>query len=414
MSYTEKRIAIIGGGPAGMMAAGTAALCGANIILLEKNNRLGVKLLMTGGDRCNITNKLYDVKAMASQYGVNGKFLISALTKFCPDDVIEFFNKYGVKTKIEDKGRVFPVSNSAIDILNALKKHINKKNITLKFNAEVKKIVAKNNIIEKIILSNGEEVRADQYIIATGGKSYGVTGSIGDAYTWLKPLGHTIIEPKPALCAVVTKNNFITQLQGLSLQNILVSVYKNNQKIKQVIGDFVFTHNGLSGPAIYNLSKDIGLNLPSKLNFKIDFFQDKNLQELDSFLIDLFLKNANKTLKNILASLLPEKLALVLINLISLDENQKASVIFKIDRKKIANILKNFDIEIKDLAGFEKATVTAGGVSLKEIDPKTMRSKIIHNLFLAGEVLDLDGPTGGYNLQVAWSTGFVAGKATAD
>lgn len=413
MNLIKYDIAVIGGGPAGMMAAGRAGELGSSVVLLEKNNKLGVKLLLTGGGRCNLTNKVENKKDMVSQLGENGKFLFSALHRFGAEEVMEFFTNRGVPLKIEDNNRVFPESNRASDVLNALIDYLHESKVDILTGSAVKDIVKRGNNIEKIILTNGDEIRADKYIIATGGKSYPETGSSGEGYEWLRMLGHTIINPRPALAPLIMKENFIKDLQGISLPNVSVSVYKQDKKIAEKNGEIIFTADGLSGPAIINISKAIGQALPEKTILKLNFFPQHDSAEMDEKVRRIFLEANNKLLKNSLDGLLPSRLSSMIIKLSNIDSEKQINLVTREERKKLVQLLKEFTLEAKELAGFGKAMVTAGGVALNEVDPQTMKSKIIDNLYFAGEILDLDGPTGGFNLQIAWSTGYTVGMGAS-
>jgi len=283
-------------------------------------------------------------------------------------------------------------------------------NVKVSFNNPVEKIILKDSKkIEKIILKDGQEIIADKFLIATGGKSYPGTGSTGDAYDWLKKMGHTVIEPRPALTPIIVKEDIVKKLEGLSLKNVEVSLWEN-RKLDSYFGEALFTHNGLSGPIILNLSNTVSKNITKDLIIKIDFKPALDYPTLDRRIQRDFEEQKNKQYKNSLDKLLPKKLIPVIIELSGIDENKKVNEITKIERKKLLTLLKEFKLSVKDLAGFDKAIVTSGGVDLKEVDPKTMKSKIIDNLHFAGEILDIDGPTGGYNLQVAWSTGYLAGE----
>ena len=420
MPKNKYNLAVIGGGPAGMMAAARAGELGSRVILLEKNTQLGTKLLITGKGRCNITNAEEDLKKLINVYGPNGKFLYSAMNKFSNQDVVNFFDKHGIETKIERGNRVFPTSDKARDIVACLNKYLTKSKVEIKFNSSVEKMVIKDNAIEKIILQNGQEIIADNYLIATGGKSYPGTGATGDGYKWLKQLSHTIIEPNPVLTPIIIKETIVKQLEGLSLKNVEISLWAppnqslrsgtgQGKKLASEFGEALFTGNGLSGPIILDLSKKVTENLDKKLQIKIDFKPALDYPTLDKRILRDFAEQKNKQFKNSLDKLLPKKLIPVIIELSEIEPDKAINEITKDERKKLLKLLKEFELNISGLVGFEKAIVTSGGVNLKEVDPKTMKSKIIDNLSLAGEILDIDGPTGGYNLQVAWSTGYTAG-----
>ncbi|TRZ78638.1 NAD(P)/FAD-dependent oxidoreductase [bacterium] len=423
MQHNKYNLAVIGGGPAGMIAAGHAGEFGSHVVLLEKNDRLGVKLLMTGKGRCNITNSEEDIKKFIDVYGKNGRFLHSALNKFSNKDVIDFFEKHGVKTKAERGNRVFPVSDMSKDVLDCLKRYLSDNDVEIKLSSPIVEIVTNTKTasddkmtISKIILKNGEEICADNFIIATGGKSYPRTGSNGNGYEWLKQLGHTVVEPKPALTPILIKEKFIKRLEGLSLKNVEISLWDDTHKIDSRFGEALFTGDGLSGPIILDLSRTIGgdSNPPSPpygrlWRAKIDFKPALDYPTLDKRIQRDFDEQKNKQFKNSLDKLLPQTLIPVIIELSGIEPEKQVNEVTKIERKKLIKLLKEFELTVDGLVGFEKAIITSGGVNLKEVDSKTMQSKIVDNLYFAGEILDVDGPTGGYNLQVAWSTGYLAG-----
>lgn len=406
-------VAIIGGGPAGLMAAGKAGELGASVVLIEKNHQLGIKLAITGKGRCNITNKGDSPKEMIEKYGKNGKFLFSAFSKFGPDEVIDFFEKNKVATKIERGGRVFPKSDKSAQVISALSNYLKNFEVDIKIDTRVKKFIKDGNRIEKILLTNGKEIFADKFIICTGGKSYPETGSSGNGYVWAKDLGHKIITPSPALVPIILKGDIPEKLEGLSLKNIAISLYKDHKKIDSQFGEAIFTRKGMSGPIILNMSKKIGVSLSStgKSKLKIDFKPALDFPKLDKRIQRDFQELNNKIFKNSLDKLLPQKLIPIVIELSKIAPDKKVNTITKEERKTLLHLIKEFTLKIESLDDFKKAIVTAGGISLKEIDSKTMKSKLIENLYFAGEILDLDGPTGGYNLQICWSTGYLAGES---
>ncbi len=408
-------IAVIGGGPAGMTAAGRAGELGASVVLIEKNPKLGVKLLMTGHGRCNLTNKIPDQKTLIEKYGKNGKFLYSSFNKFGVDDVIDFFQSRGLTTKIENNGCVFPDSNKSYDVLNVLVDYLSDSNVEIKANSEVARIIVKDKKITKIVLKNKKEVIAKKYIICTGGKSYPATGSTGDGYNWLTNIGHTINTLRPSLTPVIVQEKFIKELEGVSLVNVTTKLFKDNKKIASCRGDLMFTANGLTGPSILDFSKQIGLSIlgPGDLVLKIDLLPKIDFNNLDKKL-HLKFSQDNKALKNSLAEFFPKRLVSVIINLAKINPDKKVNIISKQERKILLNTIKGFSLKIKSLAGYDKAMITGGGVNLQEVDPRTMKSKLIDNLYFAGEILDLDGPCGGFNLQVCWSTGYLAGESVTN
>ncbi|MDA3839742.1 MAG: NAD(P)/FAD-dependent oxidoreductase [Patescibacteria group bacterium] len=403
-------VVVIGGGPAGMMAAGRAGELGARVLLLEKNRRLGNKLLVTGKGRCNITNNLLDVRTMTDKFGKNGKFLFSALNSFGVSETIDFFENRGLEIKIERGERVFPLSDQSSDVLDTLITYLDKSSVEVRTNIEVKNFVKKEEMIEKIILLNGDEIEAEKYVIATGGLSYPGTGSTGDAYIWAEELGHQIVKPIPSLTPIVIKEKFVKELEGLSLKNVEISLYKNSKKIDSRFGEAIFTSNGMSGPIVLDISKKVTEIETDNPNLLIDFKPALDFVELDLRIQNDFREANNKIFSNSLDQLLPQKLIPVMIKLSGIDPDKKVNLVTKEERKKILHLLKEFSLEVVGVVGFSKSIVTSGGVALNGIDPKTMKSKIINNLYFAGELLDLDGPTGGFNLQVCWSTGYSAGN----
>jgi len=403
-------VAVIGGGPAGMISAGRAGELGASVILIEKNKNLGRKLLITGKGRCNITNKENNPREFINKFGKNGKFLFSAFSVFGIQETINFFEKLNLRIKIERGRRVFPVSDKSQDVLETLIGYLKKSNVKIKSNSEVKEVIKKDNKIEKIILANNEEIIASKFIISTGGKSYPGTGSTGDGYKWAKKLGHTVTNLSPSLVPIIVKEKIVKELEGLSLKNVEISVYKENKKIDSRFGEAIFTADGMSGPIIIDMSKKIRQELPKDIKIKIDFKPALDFSKLDQRIQEDFNRDSKKMFKNSLNDLLPQKLIPIIVKLSGINSNKKSSFITKEERKKLLYLLKEFTLEVKSLAIHEKAIITSGGIELSEIDQKTMKSKLIDNLYFAGEILDIDGPTGGYNLQVCWTTGYVAGE----
>ncbi|MFZ4632308.1 MAG: NAD(P)/FAD-dependent oxidoreductase [Patescibacteria group bacterium] len=405
-------IIIIGGGPAGLMAACRASELGAKVLLLEKNNQLGIKLLTTGGGRCNITNYIENYKDLANSYGKNGRFLLSAFSKFGAKEIVIFFENLGIKTKIEKNNQIFPINNKAKEVLNSLINYITKHSGEIITGVKVEKIITQNGKIEKIILSDKKELTAYNYIISTGGKSYPLTGSTGDAYQWLHNMGHNIIKQKPGLAPIIVREKYVKNLEGLSLSSIRLSLFEENKKIVEINGDIIFTANGISGPAALNLSSYVSQASKDSIII-LDIFPDFTKDEFDKKLQQLFKENSQKDFKNILIGILQPKLIPEIISLGNFKDNKKTNSITKDERNTLLNLLKNLELNILNVASYDKAMITVGGLDLKEVDPKTMRSKLISNLFVAGELLDLNGPTGGYNLQICWSTGYVAGSSAA-
>ncbi len=398
---------VIGGGPAGMIAAAGAGENGAQVLLVEKNPRLGNKLLITGKGRCNITNKIENVRDLVSYFGSEGKFLYSAFSSFGVVEVIDFFEKRGLELKTERGGRVFPVSDKSSDVLDVLLRYLEESKVKIKTNTQVKKINKKEGEITNIELLSGETMEAEKYLIATGGKSYPGTGSSGDGYSWARDLGHKVVNPIPSLSPIILKEEFVKELEGLSLKNVEISLFKNKKKIDSRFGEALFTSDGMSGPIILDMSKKMKQEEDGVLILKIDFKPALDFQELEKRILGDFREMSNKMFKNSLDKLLPQKLIPIIIRLSGVDAEKKVNAITRGERRKVIHLIKEFELEYKELFGFNKAIITAGGVDLSEINPQTMQSKIIKNLFFAGEVLNIDGPTGGFNLQVSWSTGFL-------
>lgn len=404
-------VAVVGAGPAGMMAAGAVAESGAKVILIEKNKQLGKKLLLTGNGRCNITNAEFNLRKLVENYGKDGKFIFHAFFVFGPQKVINFFEGLGVKTKTESGNRVFPASEKAEDVLNALKRYLSKNKVNILFDSRVTRVVFKNNKIEKLIVGD-KEIIAKKYIFCTGGKSYPRTGSTGDGLKWVRDLGHSISEPLPALVPIRLKETWAKDLQGLVLKDVKISALQNNKKYFQEIGDILFTHFGLSGPVILNMSKRIGeLLKQGEVKLSLDLFPNFKTEDLDKKINEKINKAPQKFIKSLFVDFMPQRFASIFIKILRIEADRQTNSITKKERKAMVKLLKNIDLEVAGLLGFDSAMVTSGGVSLKEIDDKNMKSKIIDNLFFSGEIINIDGRTGGFNLQACWSTGYLAGKS---
>ncbi len=412
------KVIVIGGGPAGMMAAITSAEQGNDVVLIEKNNVLGKKLSITGKGRCNITSSLNMDEFIKNTPG-NGKFLYSAFNSFTNKDIINFIENQGIKTKIERGNRIFPVTDKAQDVVNCFIKKLKALNVSIRLNTVVKDILTDNNKAIGV-RTNNETIKADKIILATGGKSYPLTGSTGDGYKFAKKLGHTITELKPSLVPLVTyEEELHTSLQGLSLKNVeikLIDISKNKE-IYNDFGEMLFTHFGVSGPIILSASshlvryKNIYELLKNKqIKLIIDFKPALRREKLDQRILRDFEEEKNKSFKNSLDKLLPQKLIPEIINKSNIAPNKQVNSITKEERENLLKTLKQFEVTIKDFRPIEDAIITAGGISIKEINPKTMESKIIKDLYFAGEIIDVDAYTGGFNLQIAYSTGYVAGN----
>jgi len=403
-----------------MMAAGRAGELGAKVLLLEKGSGLGTKLLMTGGGRCNITNNTEDLKAVAARYGKAGRFMRGPLYEFSPKDLVVFFEGRSLKTKVEASGRVLPVTNDAGSVLDVLQSYLDDGGVELMLGAEVSEIVRNGNHIDAFTLAGGEVVEGRYFLIATGGMSHPVSGSTGDGYAFAKVLGHRIITPRPALTTVVAEGDRAEELQGLSLSGVKVGLYKDNKKIMEAVGDLIFTANGLGGPVVMDMSGEVGKVLAQKaiegsstVEFRLDFFADIEFKAMEQALINLCSKSPRRLVRKTLEQKVSQRLAKVILERAGIKDDKRSGELSRTERKRLVGLFKEFPLKVKKLSGFERAFITAGGVDIKEVDPKTLRSKIIDNLYFAGEVLDIDGPTGGFNLQVCWSTGYVAGAAMA-
>lgn len=404
-----KTVVVIGGGPAGIMAAGMASQNGNKVILIEKNAKLGKKLSICGKGRCNITNDT-DINGLMANIPGNSRFLYSALSKFSNHDIISFFEQRGLKTKVERGGRVFPVSDKAIDVVCVLEKYLKQKQVNIRYNTIVKKIHTQDDKVVGVELLEGEILDCDSVVIATGGESYRATGSTGDGFRFAKDLGHTIMPIKPSLVPLVTKEAWVPKLQGLSLKNVgIVMKDSKNKEVYKDFGEMLFTHYGVSGPIILSASRHILKYNYENIKLSIDLKPALDLDKLDKRLQRDFLKYQNKMFKNALDDILPQKLIPVIIELSGISEDTVVNSITKKERHTLVNLLKNLQVEIIGARPINEAIVTAGGVSTKEINPKDMQSKLIKGLYFAGEVIDVDGYTGGFNLTIAFSTGYLAG-----
>jgi predicted Rossmann fold flavoprotein len=403
-------VIVVGGGPAGMMAAGRAGENGAKVLLVEKNNSLGKKLLITGGGRCNVTNAEFDVYKLVGKLGNKGKFLFTPFSKFGVQQTLDFFHTRHMPTKIEAEKRAFPVSNKAQSVWDTLVTYLQKNNVEVLSNTSVIGFSKKGLRITGVKTSDKKTLRARKYIIATGGKSRPETGSTGEGFVWLKELGHTVAETDSALVPIETKDSWVKQAQGVSFPNVRVSVFQNNVQQFSKVGKILFTHFGLSGPLILNMSKDIGdLIKYGEVKISIDLFPDLDHTALDTHIRTIFETNQNKKLKNVLGLLIPPKITSVILTLTSLDQEQYLNKISKDARLALGKILKQLYCSASGLLGVEKAIVTSGGLALEEIDFKTMQSKLYPNLYCVGDVLNFDRPSGGYSLQICWTTGYIAG-----
>ena len=402
-------VIVVGGGAAGMMAAVFAARNGQNVQLLEKNEKLGKKLFITGKGRCNITNAA-DIEDLFTAVISNPKFLYSGFYSFTNQQVIDFFEELGVKTKIERGERVFPVSDHSSDVIAAFSRELKSLGVSVSLHTEVKELLCEQDKVCGVLLTNGKKMKADAVIVATGGISYPSTGSTGDGYRFAKEAGHRVTELLPSLVPMEVRQWYAKELQGLSLRNIEIRITDGKKKLYEEFGEMLFTHYGVTGPVILSASSVVGKTLRKKeLTLHIDLKPALSEEQLDKRILREFDANHNKQYKNSIDSLFPAKLKPVMIELSEIEPEKKVNEITKEERQRLVHLIKDFTMTLTGLRGYNEANITKGGVSVKEIDPGTMESKIIKGLYFAGEVLDLDAVTGGYNLQIAWSTGYLAG-----
>ena len=405
-------VCVIGGGAAGLMAAGAAAQRGLNTVILERNEKVGRKVMITGKGRCNVTNNCTLLNDLIMNIPVNGRFLFSAFSKFMPADTMEFFENYGVPLKVERGDRVFPESDKASDIVDALRKFALSSGVKI-INGRAKELVVSEGCINGVRTYNDEIINAKSVIVATGGKSYPLTGSTGDGYILAEQTGHTIIEAKPSLVPLEVHEGWCSDVMGLSLRNIEIRV-EDTEKFKCIYKDFgemLFTHFGVSGPVILSASSHMRDIKKGKYEIYIDLKPALDEDKLDKRIQRDFLENSNKNFINALDALLPKKLVPVIVKLSGIKPSQKVNQITREQREGLVYLLKNLKVTINGFRPIEEAIITSGGVSVKDINPKNMMSKKVRNLFFAGEVIDVDAYTGGFNLQIAFSTGMLAGNS---
>ena len=402
-------VIVVGGGAAGMMAAVFAARNGQNVQLLEKNEKLGKKLFITGKGRCNITNAA-DIEDLFTAVISNPKFLYSGFYSFTNQQVIDFFEELGVKTKIERGERVFPVSDHSSDVIAAFSRELKLLGVSVSLHTEVRELLCEQDKVCGVLLTNGKKMKADAVIVATGGISYPSTGSTGDGYRFAKETGHRVTELLPSLVPMEVRQWYAKELQGLSLRNIEISITDGKKKLYEEFGEMLFTHYGVTGPVILSASSVVGKTLRKKeLTLHIDLKPALSEEQLDKRILREFDANHNKQYKNSIDSLFPAKLKPIMIELSEIEPEKKVNEITKEERQRLVHLIKDFTMTLTGLRSYNEAIITKGGVSVKEIDPGTMESKKMKGLYFAGEVLDLDAVTGGYNLQIAWSTGYLAG-----
>ena len=404
------KVVVIGGGAAGMMAAWRAGSLGADVTVYEKNEKLGKKLFITGKGRCNVTNSS-DLEAVFSNINRNPKFMYSSIYSFDNEAVMKLLESYGLKLKVERGNRVFPASDKSSDVIKTLERMLKDVHVKVELNKTVDRLLFDDGVCTGISLKDGKKVFADRIIVATGGLSYQSTGSTGDGYRFARDCGHTIVKTEPSLVGIETKEEWVKSLQGLSLKNATLSLKISGKEKYSELGEMLFTHFGISGPLVLSasayLNEDTIKN--KEVSISIDLKPGLSKEELDKRVLKDFEENINKNFINSLDKLLPQKLIPVIVDLSGIAPETKVNVIKSEDRKRLVDLLKNLTITPKKLRPIDEAIITRGGVNVKEVNPSTLESKLCKNLYFAGEVLDIDAMTGGYNLQLAWSTGYLAG-----
>ncbi len=411
----NNRIIVVGAGAAGTMAAGVAAENGADVLLLERNERIARKVMITGKGRCNVTNNVIDTQDFISNIPGNGRFLYSAFSSFNSSDVMDFFEDYGIKLKVERGNRVFPVSDKAVDIVDALNRYISDCGV-LRKTGRVVKLLSENGMIKGVRTEDGSEYPADSVIIATGGLSYPKTGSTGDGYELAKSVGHTVTELRPSLSALVCRDGICNECMGLSLKNISIRIYDavRKKEIYEDFGEMMFTHFGVSGPVILSASAHMRNMEKDRYEIYIDLKPALSNEKLDARILRDFSDNSNKSISNVLGLLLPKSLISPVLRLANIRQSEKINQITKEKRKSLIDVIKSLKLTVVDFNDISEAIVTSGGIKISEINPKTMESKICSGLYFAGEVIDCDGYTGGFNLQIAFSTGHLAGISASN
>ena len=405
------RVLVVGGGAAGMFAAIFAARNGNEVVLLEKNEKLGKKIYITGKGRCKITNAC-DMDTLFGAVVSNSKFLYSSFYGYTNEDVMEFFRELGLKIKVERGERVFPESDHSSDVIAALTRELKRQNVDLHLHTEVKEILKDESGFCGVRLSNGTELSGDACVIATGGYSYQTTGSTGDGYRFAKEMGHEVTEILPSLVPLTVKEDYAKELQGLSLRNVEASIYDGKKEVYHDFGEMLFTHYGVSGPLMLSASSYIVKKLQKKeMRLVIDLKPALSMEQLDARVLRDFEENKNRQFKNAITKLFPAKLIPVMLTLSGIHPEKKVNEISKEERLSFVHLIKHFEMTITGTRAFNEAIITQGGVKTKEINPSTMESKIVPGVYFAGEVLDLDALTGGFNLQIAWSTGYAAGSS---
>ena len=403
------KVIVVGGGAAGMMAAIQSAKKGNQVLLLEKNERLGKKLFITGKGRCNVTNGC-DIEELFGKVVTNHRFLYSSFYSFTNQDAIDFFEELGVPLKRERGDRIFPVSDHSSDVIRALDKEMERLGVDVRLNAEVKNLIIEDDCVIGVKMANGKTEKADSVIVTTGGLSYPSTGSTGDGFRWAKDAGHKVTELTPSLVPVHIKEEWCKQMMGLSLRNTGFKALVGKKKIYEEQGELLFTHFGISGPVVLSFSAYANKYLEKGITVILDLKPAMSKEQLDARILRDFADKINKQFKNSLDDLLPKKMIPIIIERSAISPEKKVNEITKEERTRLVTLLKEFDLTVTGLGNWREAIITKGGIAVKEIDPGTMESKLVSGLYFAGEILDLDALTGGYNLQIAWSTAYLAGQ----
>jgi len=408
-------VVVIGGGPAGMMAAGRAAELGASVLLLEKNPSLGVKLLITGGGRCNVTNVHPDLRVLLSRYKGSDQFLFSAFSQYDNQQVMKFFHARGMPIKVENEGRAFPVSDSSRSVWEVLTSYLEQGKVQVQYNAVVTELVSENGAVVSARLRDGSQIMSRKFIVAVGGSSRPETGSAGDGFKWLRNLGHRIAPVNRALVPIALKDVWVKKLQGVSLTDIKLTTLLDGEKQSARKGKLLFTHVGVSGPTVLNMSRSIGELLPyGEVVILLDLLPQFDHGQLKEKLHFLLTSESNKKIKNSMVGIIPSALVPIVLDIAKIDAEKFSHSVSREERILLITVMKAIPMHVKELLGSGKAIVSSGGVELTEVNFKTMQSRLIPNLYIIGDMLNVDRPSGGYSLQLCWTTGFVAGSHSAN
>jgi predicted Rossmann fold flavoprotein len=404
-------VVVVGGGPAGMMAAGRAAELGATVLLLEKNPSLGVKLLITGGGRCNVTNVEPDLRKLLARYKGSDQFLFSAFAQYDNHQVVKFFHSREMPIKVENEGRAFPVSNSARSVWEVLVDYLKQGGVEVRYNSTAKELISEGNLLTAVRLADGSQIKGKKFIVAAGGSSRPETGSTGDGFKWLKTLGLRVAPVSRALVPIALKDAWVKKLQGVSLADIKLTVLLDGEKQSVKKGKLLFTHVGISGPTVLNMSRAVGELLPyGEVVILLDLLPQFDHGQLKEKLHFLLTSESNKKIKNSLAGIIPSALVPIVLDIAKIDAEKFSHSVSREERILLISLMKAIPMRVKELLGSDKAVVSSGGAELTEVNFKTMQSRLIPNLYIIGDMLNIDRPSGGYSLQLCWTTGFVAGS----